>query len=284
LDSCLALQHAARSVGDEPLLITQLVRWSGNAITIEAIERTLAQAQVNASEPSLQRMQAALVRELAEPSLLIGLRGERAGAHQCLQAIADGRANVNALFGNQGAVVHFMGFFPGYLAREHAALLRFHTRLVEAAKLPREEQDAQFQVLESGVRKEPMLVSMLVPAILKIKEAERRTQANLSCALAALAAERFRIARNRWPESLDELVKNGFLDAVPVDAYDGKPIRFKHAVDGPVVYSVGHDKIDNDGNVNRERPYELGVDQGFRLWDVSRRRQPPNPLVPEGEP
>ena len=63
-----------------------------------------------------------------------------------------------------------------------------------------------------------------------------------------------------------------------------KPLRLKKTGDGLVIYSVGRDKIDNDGNINRERPSDPGTDLGFRLWDVSGRRQPPNPPIAEVEP
>ena len=99
--------------------------------------------------------------------------------------------------------------------------------------------------------------------------------------MAALAAERYRLAHDRWPESLDVLVKTGFLDAVPMDPYDGKPVKIKRTADGLIVYSVGPDKIDNEGFINRDNPLAPGADLGFRLWDVSRRRQAPNPPVQE---
>lgn len=54
---------------------------------------------------------------------------------------------------------------------------------------------------------------------------------------------------------------------VPLDAYDGKPIRYRRLADGVVVYSVGADGKDDGG--------KAGADLGYRLWDVDRRRQPP---------
>jgi hypothetical protein len=45
------------------------------------------------------------------------------------------------------------------------------------------------------------------------------------------------------------------------------------------VYSIGFDLTDNQGNINREHPEDAGVDLGFRLWNVNRRRQKPPPVV-----
>jgi hypothetical protein len=67
---------------------------------------------------------------------------------------------------------------------------------------------------------------------------------------------------------------------VPVDPYDGQPLRYKLKQDGVVIYSVGHDGVDNGGNINRDRNLDVGVDQGFSLWNVGARRQPPLPVPP----
>jgi hypothetical protein len=285
LESCLALQHAACAIGDEPFLISQLVRYAGNAIAIAALERALAQGYfTQASEPSLERLQAGLIKEAAEPTLLIALRGERAGAHELFEAVAHGKMSAQSLSAfSGGGPVYALSHVPGFLTSQHAALLRFHNRLVEAAKLPAGEQDERLELLDKKIRDEPLLVRMVAPAVQRVGEAERRTRANLLCAAAAVAAERFRVRHQHWPGSLEELMKAGLLDKAPVDPYDSQPIRFKRTADGVVIYSVGRDKIDNGGLIDRDRPLEPGTDLGFRLWDIARRRAAPNPPVPEEE-
>jgi hypothetical protein len=307
LESCLALQNAARSVGDEPCFTSLLFRDFSHNIAVEAIERTLAQGHfAPSSDPVLKRMQGAFVQELAEPKLLIALRGQRAGLHQFVQALADGKVSATSLGlvpgarsidflvdlsgGNRGKTglsnevdATLLEHFPAYRTRQHAAMLRFANELVDAAKLPAEEAEERFKALLMKIHDEPYLVRITGPSIIRIRDAERRTQANLRCAVAALAAERHRLAHNRWPDALDDLVKAGFLDVVPTDPYDGKPIRFKRTADGLILYSVNWDKIDNDGFMNRDSPWELGTDISFRLWDISARRQAPNPPVKEDD-
>lgn len=280
MESCLALHHATRALGDEPLLIPQLIRYAGNAITGAALERTLAQSKDPPTEAALKRMQTALEIEALEPTFLIALRGERAGLHHLWQALTDGKVPIKSV-GFHPAEEVMLATVPGYLARQHAAMLRCFNKRVEAAKLPMQEREERFKELERTISEEPSTVRTLLPAFNKVREAERRTVANLRCAASAVAAERYRLAQDRWPESLEALVNAGFLDAVPVDPYDGKPLRLKRTVDGLVVYSVGQDEIDNGGFINRDRPFDVGTDQGFRVWDLSRRRQPPNPPVAE---
>jgi hypothetical protein len=105
-------------------------------------------------------------------------------------------------------------------------------------------------------------------------EAAQRSQAQLRCAIAGLAAERYRLKHNNtWPRGLDDLVKEGLLKEVPKDPYDGQPLRLKRKPTGIVIYSVGYDKIDNGGTIDRANPRTPGTDIGFELWD--RRGVPP---------
>jgi hypothetical protein len=114
----------------------------------------------------------------------------------------------------------------------------------------------------------------------KMIEAERRARSLLRSASSAVAAERFRLERGRWPESLEELVP-AYLRAVPLDPFDGRPLRFRRLADGVVVYSVGPDGTDDGGEVlNDPQTPGLPKDSGTRLWDPRQRRLPAPPLVP----
>ena len=98
-----------------------------------------------------------------------------------------------------------------------------------------------------------------------------------------LAIERYRRMSGDWPSSLEALVPTQ-LKQVPLDPYDGKPLRYRLRSGGVVVYSVGPDLKDDDGKfepIGRlgrrwAKPSELeGLDIGVRLWDLAHRRQPP---------
>jgi len=54
----------------------------------------------------------------------------------------------------------------------------------------------------------------------------------------------FKATEGRLPERLDELVPD-FLDAVPLDPFDGKPMRFSPVK--KVIYTVGEDLTDSGG-------------------------------------
>jgi hypothetical protein len=66
-----------------------------------------------------------------------------------------------------------------------------------------------------------------------------RQLAGLANAQAAVAIERWRLAHpGRLPDTLSELVP-AYLTAVPLDPFDGQPVRYKKLPVGYVVYSVG---------------------------------------------
>ena len=76
-----------------------------------------------------------------------------------------------------------------------------------------------------------------MPDSLKFLDAEDRTNTLLECAIAASAAERFRLKEGRWPTNLEELVQAKLLAAVPEDVYADKPLRLRVAADGIVIHS-----------------------------------------------
>jgi hypothetical protein len=64
---------------------------------------------------------------------------------------------------------------------------------------------------------------------------------------AAIAIERYRLRHNRLPAQLAELVPE-FLPAVPLDPFDGKPLRYVVRENEYLIYNVGVDGLDNLGS------------------------------------
>ena len=73
-----------------------------------------------------------------------------------------------------------------------------------------------------------------------------------------IAVECQRAQQGQLPASLEELVPR-HLAAVPLDPYDGEPLRYSHETG--VLYSVGEDFIDSGGST---RP-----DWRYTVWDAS---------------
>jgi hypothetical protein len=57
---------------------------------------------------------------------------------------------------------------------------------------------------------------------------------------------RFRLDHGKLPSGLDELVPK-YLESIPADPFDGKPLRLAVKEDRRIIYSVGPDGVDDGG-------------------------------------
>ncbi len=164
---------------------------------------------------------------------------------------------------------------PSYLRSlksEQAEVLRRNTQLVEAAKLPVEQQGARFRQIGTALPRS--LASWFFPRVAPVLASDQLMHAQLRSTLTALAVERYRSTHGDWPTGLTALVPEYLVD-VPLDPYDGQPLRYSRLTDGVVIYSVGPDGTDNGGKLDRKVPSRPGTDCGMRLWNPAKRRQLP---------
>jgi hypothetical protein len=287
--ACHATLNAARSLGDEPMPISQLVRIACVVVACQAVERTLAQGQPGSKD--LTDLQQILEEEDAHPTALIAMRGERAQWHEMFDALESGDVLLSQMGDRPDTPPDWRDTYLGWVHRdrirnEHPLSLSLMTRWVEEARLPVHEQGRVEQGFTDELRNLPshaVITRLMFPALNKFSEACRRKHAHVRCLAVALAAERYRRKHGDWPETLDRLTPD-FLAEVPLDPYDGEPLRYRRLADGVVVYSVGRDEVDNGGTIDRVNTIRLGTDVGYRLWDVKHRRQPHRQGPPPGGP
>jgi hypothetical protein len=287
--ACRAALHAARSIGDEPLFLTQLVRVACVAIACDSLERVLAQGEPDPVE--LAGLQRLFEQEEAFRGLRIAVRGERAFQHEMFDALETGDVRMSQFAGNDRTPPSFEERFLGWYIQdnfraEHPLLLSLLSRRLAELDLPSQDQEQAERAFVEEVRALPrdaVLARLLLPTVYQVGEVFRRRDAYLRCMAATLAAERYRRAQGDWPASLEQLAPL-WIAAVPADPYDGKPLRYRRLEDGVVVYSVGRDREDNGGTLDRADRIRPGTDLGYRLWDVKHRRQPPAapPVQPPG--
>jgi hypothetical protein len=287
LAAARGILNAGRSVGDEPTLKSILARIRSHFDASMLLERILGRTQPD--EADLATVQSLLEDEAAQPLICIAARGERATLHGLMLAVEGGTLKRSDLeppgpgdrkptLKNQllSVLNDTRMSNHGALLEAHAWLLRYLTQFVEIAKLPIEDQAVPMAKLESGREGAPRGGQKLAPDVRSIIQTAQISQAMLRTAAVALALERYRSANGRWPKSLEELVPT-YLKAVPLDPYDGKPLRFKRQVEGVVVYALGPDGEDNGGAFGTLNSFQKGTDVGFRLWDVEKRRPEARP-------
>jgi hypothetical protein len=277
--ACQALLNTARSLGDEPITISQLVRGVGQTFAARGLERALGQGE--APEAALAELQGLMQREQEEPLFYYAMRGERAGCAEIFRALASGQLTQPALASMPGAGRHWgtwlLAYVPLSRSAAEATTLRATTDMVGATRLPLEQQTAAFARFRDRFEHESALAALFGHqiAILLCRAPHVRSQAFLRSAIAGAAAERYRLRHGRWPQALADLVADGLLPAVFSDPYDGQPLRWRLLPDGAVAYSVGADGVDQQGTLDFHNPPLPDTDIGFRLWHPALRRQPP---------
>ena len=277
-----AARNAARTLRHEPFLISHLVRLAILHASASTVERMLAQGQP--PPKVLEDLQRLFGEEDAAACWFEGIEGERAGMHQLLQFLEASEVDARLLRGLTGPpgkpmrwYEHVTDHFAGFTVKaSHAWLLENMTAQLAARERPAKERRARVNELIDQADKAPVIARALMSSQWKRSfEGFLRGEAKLRAMGAGLAAERFRRDKGRWPESLAELVP-AWLEAVPIDPFDGEPLRFRAAVDGVVVYSVGPDgTLDGTSrDAGEPAPQDIGPAHEFRLWNVEQRRQP----------
>jgi len=267
--------NVASSLGEEQTSLATSMRYFIRQSAPFSIRRWIAQEQPK--EADLGDFQKLLEFELQLPLLVKWVRINRAdGFENFEQAIA----NVNRPKNNIDRAIRFAHqriWDVGQVARIKAEYLRIMNQIIDVCSMSPSDRLGELTRLEQTVAANPELKPFVAFIFNRIKDTCLRSDAVVTCAITALAAERFRIQQQRWPASLDEFVAADFLKSVPIDPYDGNALRWKITDRGAIVYSIGKDGTDDEGAYDPSKPTEPGNDIVFRLYDPAHRRQPPLP-------
>ena len=243
---------------EEPLFISALVRIAMTAIMIPAMERVLTEHTLTDAE--LRRLEVMIDRAIegGRKSMLRGMAGERAMGlsafnmnARAISQLGGGGAPPSAqevgmelLFDMRRALgMHNRDrmFYLERLGEGEAALSKDYPEMLRATQ---ESTDRMEQGLQAH-RLRYIISGMLLPALSKGSQKEALLAAQLRCARAALAIERFRLKHGRVPE-VKELVPE-YLAEWPTDTVDGKPIEYERLAKGYTLTSLGATELKNRG-------------------------------------
>jgi hypothetical protein len=290
LRAARAILATGRSIGDEPSIISVLVRYTCERIAAETAVRVLALTDSRDALPELAALQAELLAEAEEPVLVNAFRGERAVMSHFFDGLVDGRIGADTLAKwaeLRPSAAHRTTFYfrRAFIPEDQRRFLRLMTELVETAKGPPHTWIARSEAVEAELRanwdmRYPFHRLML-PASATVMATSVRNRAEVLAAATLLACERFRLTRGRWPESLSELPKE-LLATVPVDPYTGEPIKLAKTPQGIAVYSAAP-KSARGLDMKRLTNPLGGSEVGWQLYDPQHRNLPPlPPPKPEG--
>lgn len=254
----------ARSLEEEPMLISQLVRYAIGAVSHFGIERMLTRVQP--SEEDLDALQRELVRLGNSSFIANALGGEVGLVLETFDLPANELAQAASFSFSQGfpwgpnttnrSAVLLFGLYraSGLLGNDRAASVDFLFRLLQIGRKPAHERlelldrwEADISSISSEWYRGHLFTGSALPAMGKSVAREVNYLAMCRCAAAGIAVERYRLTHaGQLPPSLDALVPK-YLDAVPIDPADGKPLRFLPRPVGFTVYAVGENRKDDGG-------------------------------------
>ena len=242
---------------EEPLYISALVRIAMTALMMPAMERLVTEHQL--TETELLRLEAMIDRALAggRKSMLRGMVGERAMGLSAFDMKARTVFNLGGGGGTPSAadlgmevlfdVRRALGmhnrdrmFYMQRMGENEAALTNDYPEMLRTA------EEVADRITEMKAHRLRYIISgMLLPALSKGAQKEALLAAQLRCAQAALAIERFRLKNGRLPE-VKELVPD-YLAEWPNDTVDGEPIDYERQTKGYVLTSLGATDLKNKG-------------------------------------
>jgi hypothetical protein len=247
----------ARTLDTEPTIISKLVRIAMLNMAEIALERRLNAGELD--EVELNHLSQLFAEAAKTNQMANGLIGERAMYFQYFRmSLAEIKRLANSgddnsseqagppLPGSQPFIFKLTGFFERDL---RFYLHAMETNISLASTFPKNISmitNVDEQIFQTIRHNYYILSAMLLPALGNAIVKEANGLAQVRSAQTALAVERFRLAHGRLPENLNELVPQ-FLPAVPVDPFDGQPLRYHHLTKGYVIYSVGQDGHDDGG-------------------------------------
>lgn len=268
-DALKTMLAVGRSLGREPILISQLTAYALDAIAFASAAYLLNRLALD--DQQLSALTASFAASEETNSLYIGLLGERAifttaaKAPHIYFASAAGRPGSSMQESMQDlmfGLVRLTGFFE----RDFGFGVDALTTNLTLARLPDPHRSASrtnWTVIEDQARRGRYILSgLLLPALSKSVNRDTEDRAKARIAQAALAVERHHRAHGNVPENLAALVP-AYLASVPVDPFDGQPLRYQRRDAGYVVYSVGPDTED-DGGLEKPIKFKDGDP-----WDVT---------------
>jgi hypothetical protein len=114
------------------------------------------------------------------------------------------------------------------------------------------------------------LARIAIPNFKRVVPITAYNQTLVNEAYVACALERYRLAHQQYPNSLNELVPQ-FADKISCDIFGGQPLHYRKTDDGKyLLYSIGWNEKD-DGGQRKSDPGK-DQDQGDIVWqDVVKR-------------
>jgi hypothetical protein len=271
LIATIRLAHQLREI---PFIINDLVAISVAWQATEEMLRVLDAQPELLSDSALREMAHLIAGFPDDAEPLVRLEGERIFFEDAVQRlysldssgngvmVAGALAELESMGGNpptESVGLTLAGPVASAVIADRKETLRFHDDYLDAAEAwiqtpawERAALDDAFQRIDTPIgRVRYALPNVLTPAVGRALRQGEQFEQQRDAALVVLAAELFRRREGRLPESLAELTPT-YLPTVPVDMFDGGPLKYRVEGDSFIVYSIGNDYLDDGGRAAPE--------------------------------
>jgi hypothetical protein len=247
-----AIFSIAAHIGRDPLLISALVSMAVDHIGIDSLQVVLEYNRVPAEDL------AAVKLSVASYQTMLGraFRTEETFRLTTCGQIAMGRYSIGEITNmSGGGVVQVLPnlispavYRVFFLGEDIAAQSRFALKLEETVHQPYWKVKDRLGGFDHQLSSNPggIITALMMPALNRTLESAATAESRRDMARVALAILGYREKNGQFPEELDDLVPD-FIATVPLDRFDGKPMKLKRTDRDLVVYSIGPDMIDNGG-------------------------------------
>ena len=244
---------------DDPLLITWLVGVACEQMCLSAEMNMISTVELTPGEIDDLARSVKSHREMTRTLLVRALDGERifCGGSIFEQFLSSkiGSRELMALFGAisapgeqnlKAAAIYWVYKTPlrPLLVADYAAYLRFMLRTRKGILDP-QAAERETKKLAEEIPRTAVLTRLSASAFVGVARKLHEVEASLDLALLGLNAEKFRIAAGHYPQSLAEIPWEG---ALPRDPFTGGDLHYKADGGDLLIYSVGPDLVDNQGN------------------------------------
>jgi hypothetical protein len=250
IDSIDVSFAAARSFEHQPSLVEHLVRVAVTGVVLYDIRDLLSDADL--TDEQLVRLQTQVQGVQLGDGFTTALMGERGVGYHSFHIFPRSPATAPAtipsgpMAGGELTMPRpclvYLGVMEELIADSHMSA----PKCLDEVKLVKSRVLTQAQSSNPLTKMNSFAAAEVMPAVEATLTANARTEAWRGMLLLAIAERRYELKHGSVVATPDQLVPE-FLPAVPIDPFDGQPLRMKVTTDQIVFYSVGMDRIDQGG-------------------------------------
>lgn len=281
----MAMHRLGRLVGHGPTLIEYLVGVAIESMAIKGELRFLSETKPSTKMLAMYRKQldrlparasVADKIDMAERSMFLDIAHRMARGQMGLNQIRDVGGGDNSLIEKmaEGAILQAVDWDQLLKSAN-----KWYDRIVEASrKADYLERSSEFKRFDKDLKEtaaknrgagallsllggkpaitqtmSDVLISLLIPAVTSVVAAEGRVTMQMQSLELAFVLAAWRSEHDSYPDSLDALAPK-YVAKVPIDLFNGQPLKYERIADGYRFYSIGQNKKDDEGRSFDDNP------------------------------